>query len=293
MVNIRRTLNLALLALAALAAAACTFTQLAYSNIGLAYNNAAPMLTWMVGDYVDMSDDQKEFVRERFASAFAWHRARELPEYHRFFEKVLAQAQDNITVEEAAEDHRELRRYYHRSVERLLPDMADFLLQLDSLQARQMEKRFDKGNRRMVGDSSEGSAQERLDKRVGQFVTHLEQFIGSVSDEQRDMVRAYLAGLGENVDERLADRRYRQSRILLMVQTKPPREEVVAELRRLFIDTQAWRSPEYRQKLRERDVALFDLIARLSASLTPEQRAAFQRRVRGFMRDINEIVAIR
>jgi hypothetical protein len=107
------------------------------------------------------------------------------------------------------------------------------------------------------------------------------------------MVRAYLAGLGENVDERLADRRYRQSRILLMVQTKPPREEVVAELRRLFIDTQAWRSPEYRQKLRERDVALFDLIARLSASLTPEQRAAFQRRVRGFMRDINEIVAIR
>jgi len=293
MVNIRRTLNLALLALAALAAAACTFTQLAYSNIGLAYNNAAPMLTWMVGDYVDMSDDQKEFVRERFASAFAWHRARELPEYHRFFEKVLAQAQDNITVEEAAEDHRELRRYYHRSVERLLPDMADFLLQLDSLQARQMEKRFDKGNRKMVGDSSEGSAQERLDKRVGQFVTHLEQFIGSVSDEQRDMVRAYLAGLGENVDERLADRRYRQSRILLMVQTKPPREEVVAELRRLFIDTQAWRSPEYRQKLRERDVALFDLIARLSASLTPEQRAAFQRRVRGFMRDINEIVAIR
>jgi len=293
MVNIRRTLNLALLALAALAAAACTFTQLAYSNIGLAYNNAAPMLTWMVGDYVDMSDDQKEFVRERFASAFAWHRARELPEYHRFFEKVLAQAQDNITVEEAAEDHRELRRYYHRSVERLLPDMADFLLQLDSLQARQMEKRFDKGNRRMVGDSSEGSAQERLDKRVGQFVTHLEQFIGSVSDEQRDMVRAYLAGLGENVDERLADRRYRQSRILLMVQTKPPREEVVAELRRLFIDTHAWRSPEYRQKLRERDVALFDLIARLSASLTPEQRAAFQRRVRGFMRDINEIVAIR
>jgi len=293
MVNIRRTLNLALLALAALAAAACTFTQLAYSNIGLAYNNAAPMLTWMVGDYVDMSDDQKEFVRERFASAFAWHRARELPEYHRFFEKVLAQAQDNITVEEAAEDHRELRRYYHRSVERLLPDMADFLLQLDSLQARQMEKRFDKGNRKMVGDSSEGSAQERLDKRVGQFVTHLEQFMGSVSDEQRDMVRAYLAGLGENVDERLADRRYRQSRILLMVQTKPPREEVVAELRRLFIDTQAWRSPEYRQKLRERDVALFDLIARLSASLTPEQRAAFQRRVRGFMRDINEIVAIR
>jgi uncharacterized protein Smg (DUF494 family) len=286
----KRTLKIAILLAAALIAAACTFTQLAYSNIGLAYNNAAPMLAWMVSDYVDMSDDQKEFVRERFSRAFAWHRTRELPEYHRFFEKVLAQARDNITVDEAATDHAELRRYYHRSVERLLPDMAEFLLQLDSLQAKQMQKRFDKDNRRMVGDTTEGETQERLEKRVDHFIVHLEQFIGDVSDSQREMVRAYLAKLPQNVDERLADRRYRQSRILAMVQTKPPREEVIAELRRLFIDTQAWRNPDYEQKLRERDAALFELIARISASLT---REAFQRRIHGFIRDISEITASR
>jgi uncharacterized protein Smg (DUF494 family) len=289
----KRTLKIAILLAAALIAAACTFTQLAYSNIGLAYNNAAPMLAWMVSDYVDMSDDQKEFVRERFSRAFAWHRTRELPEYHRFFEKVLAQARDNITVDEAATDHAELRRYYHRSVERLLPDMAEFLLQLDSLQAKQMQKRFDKDNRRMVGDATEGETQERLEKRVDHFIVHLEQFIGEVSDSQREMVRAYLAKLPQNVDERLADRRYRQSRILAMVQTKPPREEVIAELRRLFIDTQAWRNPDYEQKLRERDAALFELIARISASLTPPQREVFQRRIHGFIRDISEITASR
>ena len=289
----KRTLNLAILLAATLIAAACTFTQLAYSNIGLAYNNAAPMLAWMVSDYVDMSDDQKEFVRERFSRAFAWHRTRELPEYHRFFEKVLAQARDNITVDEAAIDHGELRRYYHRSVERLLPDMAEFLLQLDSLQAKQMQKRFDKDNRRMVGDATEAEAPQRLEKRVDHFIVHLEQFIGEVSDSQREMVRAYLAKVPENVDERLADRRYRQSRILAMVQAKPPREEVVAELRRLFIDTQAWRNPGYQQKLRDRDSALFELIARISVSLTPPQREAFQRRIHGFIRDISEITASR
>jgi hypothetical protein len=287
----KRPLNIAILLAASLIAAACTFTQLAYSNIGLAYNNAAPMLAWMVSDYVDMSDDQKEFVRDRFSRAFAWHRARELPEYHRFFERVLAQARDNITVEEAAIDHAELRRYYQRSAERLLPDMADFLLQLDSLQAKQMQKRFDKDNRRMVGDANDGEAGEQLEKRVDRFVTHLEQFIGDVSDPQREMVRAYMASLPELIDERLADRRYRQSRILLMVQSKPPRDEAIAELRRLFIDTQSWRNADYQKKLRDRDSALFGLVARLSASLTDEQRAAFQRRIRGFMRDINEITA--
>src|SRR4029079_8349280 len=153
----RRLSAYAVLAVAALLATACTLTQLAYSNISLAYNNAPPMLAWMVGDYVDMSDDQKEFVRERCGLAFAWHRQQQLPEYRRFLEKVLAQAEDHITLEEDATDHRELRSYFDGAVERLLPDMADFLLGLDSLQAKQMEKRFAKDNKRMVKDATDAN----------------------------------------------------------------------------------------------------------------------------------------
>ena len=286
-----RSLNIIAVAFAALLAAACTFTQLAYSNVPMAYNNAPPMVSWMVADYFDMSDDQKDFVRERVSRAFAWHRARELPEYRAFFERVLAQAEDNISVEEAAADHRELREFYHRAAERLLPDMAEFLLRLDSLQVRQMESRFNKDNRKIVGDANDGAIEERREKRLERFVTHLEQFVGSLDDSQRAMVAAYIAGQPELVDERLADRRYRQAAVLKLVQSKPPRDEAVAELRRLFIDTESWRSADYQKKLRARDRSLFELISKLSASLTPEQRAAFQKRVRGFMRDITEITA--
>jgi hypothetical protein len=289
----RRLRSIAVLAAVVLVAAACTLTQLAYSNIGLAYNNAPPMLSWMVADYVDMSDQQKEFVRERFSRAFAWHRHEQLPEYRRFLEKVLAQAEDNISVEEAAIDHRELRAYYHRAVERLIPDMADFLLGLDSLQAKQMEKRFAKDNRKMVAETSEQKGDERLEKRVERFTTHLEQFIGNLSDEQRRMVVAYISAQPERVEERLADRRYRQEAILAIVKNKPPKDEAAAQLRNVFIATESWRDPGYQQKLRQRDQALFELISRLSASLTPDQRAAFQKRVRGFMRDITEMSAAR
>lgn len=291
MVTMRRLSNYAALALAAFLAAACTLTQLAYSNISLAYNNVPPMFAWMVGDYVDMSDEQKDFVRERFGRAFAWHRQQQLPEYRRFLEKVLAQAEDHITLEEVATDHRELRSYYHRAVERLLPDMADFLLGLDSLQARQMEKRFAKDNRKMVQDATDGNGDDRLEKRVERFTTHLEQFLGSVSDEQRRLVVAYVSAQPELVEERLADRRYRQAAILEILKTKPPREQVIAQLRRLFIETESWRDPAYQRKLRSRDQALFDLISRVSVAASPEQRAAFQKRLHGFMRDIAQITA--
>jgi protein-tyrosine-phosphatase len=289
----KRPLHIVLLLACALLATACTLTNLFYSNVGIAYSSAPPMLSWMVADYIDMSDDQKEFVRERVSRAFAWHRAQELPEYHRFFQKVLAQSEDSISVEEAATDHRELRDYYHRAVERLLPDMADFFLQLDSLQVKRLEQRFNKDNRKIVGDATEGSRAERQEKRLERFLTHLEQFTGTLNDSQRAMVTAYLATQSELVDERLADRRYRQSGVLALVRSKPTREEAVAELRRLFIDTESWRNADYQKKLRTRDAQLFDLIARLSASLTAEQRAAFQRRIRGFIRDITDITATR
>jgi hypothetical protein len=290
----RRLLDYAVLAALAVLAAACTLTQLAYSNIGLAYNNAPPMLSWMVADYVDMSEEQKEFVRERFGRAFAWHRQEQLPEYRRFLEKALAQAEDNITVAEAATAHRELRGYYHRAVERLLPDMADFLLGLDSVQLKQMERRFARDNRKMVEEVAQQKGDERLDKRVERFSAHLEQFVGgSLTDEQRRMVVGYVSAQPELVDERLADRKFRQEAILGVVRAKPPREEAIAALRKVLIDTERWRNPDYQRKLRQRDQAMFDLISRLSGSLTPDQRAAFQKRVRGFMKDITEISAAR
>lgn len=289
----RRLLQFVLLAAAALLAAACTLTQLAYSNVAFAYNNASSMFTWMVGDYVDLSDDQKEFVRERFDRAFAWHRAQELPQYRRFFESVLAEAQDDITVDEAAGAYRDLRTYYHRAVERLLPDIADFLLGLDSLQAAQMEKRFEKENRKIVAEAADGSVEDRRSARLDRFVSHLEQFVGPLTDAQRDMAAAYIASQPELLDERIADRRYRQAGVLAIVKSRPPREQAIAELRRLFIEPESWRNAAYRQKLEARDRQLFTFIARLSQSLSAEQRAAFQRRIRGFMRDITEITASR
>jgi Family of unknown function (DUF6279) len=288
-----RSLNSALVVLAALLATACTLTQFAYSNVPLAYNNAPPMVAWMVADYVDMSDEQKDFVRDRVSRAFAWHRAQELPEYRAFFERVLVQAQDHISVEEAATAHRDLRDCYHRALERLLPDMAEFLVRLDSLQAKQLEQRFNKENRRMVGDAGDGTPEERREKRLDRFLTHLGQFVGPLNDSQRAMVAAYIAGQSELIDERLADRRYRQAGVLKIVQSRPPRDEAIGELRRLFIDTESWRNADYQGKLRARDRQLFELISRLSASLTPEQRGAFQKRIRGFVRDITEITASR
>lgn len=277
-----------LLASAAILAAACSFTKLAYMNAGFAYSNATPVLAWMVNDYVDISGTQKDWVRDRLARAMAWHRSEQLPEYRRFFETVAAQSADGITAAEAREAHRLLRGYYHRMLEHLLPDFADFLTQLDAEQLAQLEQRFEKENRKIEREA-EKPAEQRLDSRVRRYLDHIEEFTGRLDESQRAFVAERVGAMAELTPERLADRRYRQREIAAIVRAKAPREQVSTELRRLLIDTEKWRAPDYLQKLRARDDQLFDMVAALSATLSPEQRAQVQRRLRGFMREITDL----
>ena len=287
----KAVLRIVLLVAAALVAAACSISQLAYSNVGLAYTSAEPALRWLVGDYVDMSHEQKDFVQERIHRAFLWHRAQELPEYRRFLEKVLQQAEDNITADEAAADHHAIRAYYQRALDRLVPDLADLLLQLNDEQAAFMEARFNKENRRIVGDLADTAPEKRRQKRFDRFLGHVEQFTGRLDERQRGIVRAYIDAEPELTDEWLADRRYRQSGVLALVRAKPPRDKAIVELRRLLIETESWRNAEYQKKLRDRDQQMFRMIASLSESLTPAQRQHFQKRIQGLMRDLNDIAA--
>jgi outer membrane lipopolysaccharide assembly protein LptE/RlpB len=287
----RRHLETLLLSAAALLLTACSFTKLAYSNVGLAYSNATPMLAWMAGDYVDMSGEQKDWVRERLARAFAWHRSQELPEYRRFLERVLAQADDGISVEEARAAQREMRASYYRLVERVIPDVAEFLSQLDAQQVTQLERKFARDNKKFVAESTQASPEERRARRLDKYFEHIEEFTGALSDAQRDIVADSVGGLGEMTDELLADRRYRQSETLALLRSNATREKIAVALKRLLVDTESWRRSDYQRKLRERDQKLFEMVAALSASLSAEQRAHFQRRIRGFVRDITELTA--
>ena len=285
----QRIAKLVVLSAACLVLAACaTLTKLAYSNASLAYSNLAPMMAWMVDEYVDVNGSQKDWVKDRIARVMSWHRSHELPEYRRFLERVLAESREPFTVQEIADGYREIRLHYERTVEQVLPDVADFFLQLDSMQVVQMEKKFADDNRKFVRESLKGTPQERRERRMKRFVMHMESWLGELNDPQEELVATYYRELPDYVEERLAERRFRQTETLALIRARPSRDEMVAGLRRLFVDT-SWRRPEFARKLRERDQRFFEMFAKLSATLTPHQRAHLQGRIKGYMRDINEI----
>ena len=279
-----------LLVLAAFLVAACgTLTKLAYSNATLAYKSLAPMATWMVDEYVDLDGYQKDWVRERLNRVMAWHRANELPQYRKFLEHVLAESSEPFTVDEIAAAYGDLRDHYHRMVEHLLPDVADFFLTLDADQVAQMEKKFDDDNRKFVKESTSGTPADRVKKRADKFNQHLDAWLGRVTPEQKTLVLQRMELIPDFVEDRLADRRYRQAQVLALIRAKASKPQMVEGLRRLLVDTESWRRPEFQKRMRERDQRTFELMAALSKTLTPEQRSHLQGRIRRYLSDISSL----
>lgn len=278
------------LAAAAALLAACSSTTLFYSNIAFAYSNAAPMLTWWVDDYVDLSEGQRDWVRERFERLLSWHRSRELPEYGRFLAGIEASLEGGLTAEEVRTAHREIRRGYHRVVEQVLPHMADLLLQLDAEQVESLERKFAEDNRRAAKESAV-NPHERRSRSVRKTIEHLEAWTGTLEASQRELVASRLRALPDINADSMVDRRYRQAEALALIRAKPDREAMIAGLRRLLIDTGAWRRPDYLRKLQERDTRNFEMLAVLSSTLSSEQQAHLHRRLRGFMAEITTLAA--
>jgi hypothetical protein len=269
---------------AALALAACSVSRLAYLN-------APPLALWYIGGYVSMSDTQKTLVRDRLTRAIAWHRQAELPQYQHSIEALISMMDAKVSPEDARATYARARDFYHRSVEHLLPDVADFVLTLDDAQIAQIEKKLGDDNKKLVKESLDGSADDRRTKRAKKFIQQFEDWTGPLSGAQRGLVADGTRNLADNTDERIADRRYREAEIVKLIRSHATRDQMVAKLRTLLIDTESWRRPEYTAKLRERDDRLIEVVSELSATLTPEQRASVQRRMRGYVKEISSIVA--
>jgi hypothetical protein len=280
--------------LAILAVAGCssaTFTRLAYNNAAFAYSNLGPMLTWAVDEYVDIEGAREDWVRVRVDRVLAWHRTEELPRYRGLLETMLAKSASPFRVEDIAAHQKALVAAYRRLLDQVIPDTAEFMSGMDGSDVERMEKKFAEENRRFVKESLRGSPEERTERRMKRFKGHLESWVGPLTPEQRELIANRYTQLRDLGDELMGERRYRQAELVALARAKPPKPEIEATLRRLFIQTESWRRPEYAAKLRERDAQLQEMIAELSATLSDEQRGHLQKRIRRFLGDISTLTA--
>ncbi len=267
-----------------LLAAAC-------SVAGLAYNNAVPLASWYIDDYVSLDDVQQVRFRESISRLHVWHRRSELPEYSRVLEDAARKVERPVAPEDIQQLYEDGRRFANRVGEQALPDMVELLLTLSPDQVKAIEDKLQRDNEKFESERMRQPAARREKDRVDRYVKNLENWFGGLDAEQKGLVRTGLANIPSTDEQRLADRRRLQREFLALLRNPPPKPQFVARLRTILFTPEVGRDPAYQatnSAWRQRSSALF---ASVLAKASPGQRVHLQRKLRGYASDVTALIA--
>jgi hypothetical protein len=259
------------------------------SALEFAYGNADVWLAWRASHYLDLEEAQAREFDVRTAAFLSWHRVQALPQYARLAEDAGARLARGAARQDMIWGYDAVRAQVREDVRHAAGAMGDFLDRLTPAQIEHFERRLADDNRRHARLWLEGTPEEQRRRRLERLLHTLEDWLGELSDAQRDRIRRFNDAAPYNAAPRDRERRRLQAELLAMLRARASggaladwaahwdrgREPAFAEANRVLLD------------------ALFTMLADLERTLSERQRAHAVDRLREYARDFKSLAATR
>jgi hypothetical protein len=268
----------ALLAGAALALAGC-------SAVEFAYNNAGAWVSWKADQYLDLREEQERELDGRVAKFFTWHRAEALPEYARLAEEAAARLARGAQREDMVWGYDAIRGQAREGLRRAGGELGDLLDRLAPAQIAHFERQLAEDNRRYARRYLEGTPAERKRRRLERLLHELEDWLGELSDAQRERVRRFNDTAPLNAGLRDRERRRHHAELLALLRARASG----GALGDWAAHWDRGREPEFAAANRAQLQAFFDMLADLERMLSERQRAHVAERLREYARDFRAL----
>lgn len=256
-------------------------TLTACSVATLAYNNAGSLIGYALRDYVELTDSQESWLKERIELAIAWHRTSELPQWQRWLNEARERAAGKPETSEVRALSLRGQALLERTTEQVLPDMAALLRQLDASQIAFLERKFVSDNRKIARDAAVALPQRQV-KRVERMRERFESWAGSLSPEQVAYLQSRVLAQPPLDELRLADRMRWQRQFIENIKARPEALELQAALRSMILTPERHRDPVYQAALLRQQEEMMTTIAWMVTSATPAQRTHMQKKLSGY-----------
>jgi hypothetical protein len=258
---VRSVLKVTLALAAAYVLAACTALRVAYEN-------ADTYLYWRSGAYLDLDHGESQELSARIDDFFAWHRAKELPQYARIADEAAQRLGDGLSQEDLVWGYDSLVAHARQSLRVAAERIAPLLDGLTPQQMAHLEKGFAEDNRKFARENLRGSEKERRRRRAKKVEERLEDWVGNLTHAQVERVRQYSerAPLYDELRDR--DRKRLQAEVLDMVR----RHAAQKRLPDLVANWDRGREPAYAAASEKARQEYFVLLLDLDRTLTREQR---------------------
>ncbi|WKD50696.1 DUF6279 family lipoprotein [Microbulbifer spongiae] len=253
------------------------------SSVQFAYNNVDYWIRWKIRDYVDLNRAQAVELQAAMDSFFRWHRQTQLQRYAEFLTH-LADGVDKGALENPRLEpvEQQLQQFLHSASDSAYDLLLPIVAQLDKHQIDELQKNLQKKQQQALEEWQQPPEKIRR-KRNRQIRKEGERWLGHLSQEQIQLIAAWVSKVEYNPQSRSAQRQRWQSKAIDLLRSKPP--GYLETLRNLLVDPQQLWPPHYRQAQERRQEQARELAEQILASTSPAQRHHLSRALREYARN--------
>jgi hypothetical protein len=258
------------------------------SAMKLAYENADTYLMWRGGQYFEFRGAAKEEYARRVQKFLAWHRRIALPQYAALADEAAARLARGLSQADLSWGYDAFQVQVRAGLRAAAAETAELLDALEPAQIASLERRLADDNRKFAKDYGLAKpAGERRKRRVERNVERMEDWLGTVSDEQLERIKLYAARAPLDEEGRDRERRRLQRELVLMLRAGEAR----ARLAEWAVNWEQRREPEYEKARRAHREEYQGMLLDLDRTLTAAQRAHAVKRLRDFAADFRLLAA--
>ncbi|MBV7568580.1 DUF6279 family lipoprotein [Pseudomonas sp. PDM27] len=278
--------HIAVVLTVALALGAC-------SRVGLAYRNLDVIIPWTLSDYLDMNGEQKSWLDERLKEHLSWHCTTQLPGYLDWLDRLQTMIATNQVTDAAlkARAH-EAEQAIAETAREITPSAIELLQGLDDKQVAEMNDAFARDRRKRQEEYLKPTLDQQIKERSARMEKRLNDWLGPLSNTQRQRVATWSRALGDQNTQWLANRVHWQKQFSAAVaQRHSP--QFPQRIETLLINRESLWTPAYRQAFANTEAQARSLFVDLMAASTPSQRERLLKKIEGVRKDFSDLKCLK
>lgn len=255
-----------------------------------------PQLDWLlpmyISDYVSLASVQKNELGRRLKHQLAWHCQTQLPAYAGFLRSVGKdfESQDHIISEEQFQAYYAvLKGYWKEVMARIAPDAADLLISASDEQIEELFRNIEEKNQELEDLYVDPPLADIYRNRSDRMSERLEKWIGKLNPEQQRLVREWSYRPGSDNTRWMANRRLLQQAFRDLLSERRADPAFKQQFVNLLVSPETLRSESYKALVNEQTRLTLELLARIAASLSPEQHRRFQETLASMAGDFDRL----
>ena len=265
----------------------------ACSRVGLAYRNLDVIIPWSLSDYVDMNGEQKDWFNDRLKEHLSWHCTTQLPGYLDWLDRLQGMVESNQVTDAALQERTaEAKQAIADTAKEITPSAIELLQGLDDRQVAEMNDAFAKDLRKRQQEYVKPPLAQQIKERGERMEKRLNDWLGPLSDTQKQRVVAWTNALGDQNTQWIANRAHWQQQFSAAVaQRKSP--EFPQRIETLLVNRERLWTADYRTAYANTEAQARSLFVDLMADSTPQQRERLLKKIEGVRKDFNDLKCLK